>query len=66
MDLRRHLRQESLGNAWPGRQGVSVIPPGETKPQASGVVGIASALYRLRWGFKPRQSQRRETPSGPG
>jgi hypothetical protein len=33
---------------------------------ASGVVGIASALYRLRWGFKPRRSHRRETPSAPG
>jgi hypothetical protein len=33
---------------------------------ASGVVGVASALYRLRWGFKPRRSHRRETPSAPG
>ena len=33
---------------------------------ASAVVGIASALYRLRWGFKPRQGHPRETPAGPG
>ena len=33
---------------------------------ASGVVGIASALYRLRWGFKPRRSQRGEMPDTSG
>ena len=33
---------------------------------ASAVVGIASALYRLRWGFKPRRSHRNETPTASG
>jgi len=33
---------------------------------ASAVVGIGSALYRLRRGFKPRRSHRNETPTASG